>query len=316
MNAANQPIPSVKKDPSRKKKKVRTIKRQEMIAGYIFALPAILGLLIWTIGPLIASFIISFTDWTALRSANWVGFDNYRRIFTEDLYFKKSLVVTFYFAFGSTFVSLIAALFVALLLNMKVKGLSFFRTIYYLPVLVPAVASNILWVWIFNPDFGLLNTILKFFNLPTSMWIYDERTAIPSLILMSVWGIGGTALIFLAGLQDVPKDLHEAVEIDGGGYWHKLWYVTIPSITPVIFFNLVMGLIGSFQAFTQAYIMTSGGPNNSTLFFVLLIYRTAFQQNEFGYASALAWILFVIIALFTLLIFRSSRTWVYYGGGQ
>ncbi|WP_396426723.1 carbohydrate ABC transporter permease [Lederbergia sp. NSJ-179] len=312
----NKTVKLSKIKPSKRKNKLMSIKKQEAIFGYVFAMPAILGILIWTVFPLIASFVLSFTDWTALGSFNWIGLDNFREIFVNDIFFKKSIIVTFYFAFGSTFFTLVAALFVALLMNMKVKGQAFFRTIYYLPVLVPAVASNILWVWLFNPDFGLFNTILKFLHLPPSMWIYDEKTAIPSLILMSVWGLGGTALIFLAGLQDVPKDLHEAVEIDGGNGWHKLRYVTIPSLTPIIFFNLIMGLIGSFQAFTQAYIMTEGGPNNSTLFYVLLIYRTAFQQNDFGYASALAWILFVIIGIFTLLIFRSSKSWVYYGGGK
>lgn len=301
---------------SKKSPRYMSVKKMETVAGYLFAAPAILGILIWTIGPLIASFVLSFTDWTALGKFSWIGLENFKRIFTEDIFFKKSLFVTLYFAFGSTFFTLIAALIVALLMNLDVRGQSFFRTIYYLPVLVPAVASNILWVWLFNPDFGLLNSILSFLNLPTSMWIYDEKMAIPSLILMSVWGLGGTALIFLAGLQDVSKDLLEAVSIDGGNWWHRLRYVTIPSITPVIFFNLVMGLIGAFQVFTQAYIMTEGGPNNATLFYVLLIYRTAFQQNEFGYASALAWILFLVIAIFTLLIFRSSRFWVYYGGEE
>ena len=169
-------------------------------------------------------------------------------------------------------------------------------------MVVPAVASNILWMWLFNPDFGLLNSVLQFFHLPPSNWIFDEQTAIPSLILMAVWGCGGTALVFLAGLQDVPQDLMEAVEVDGGNWRHKFLYVTLPAISPIIFFNLVMGLIGSFQTFSQAYIMTGGGPNNATLFYALLIYRKAFQENQFGYASALAWILFVIIGLFTMLV--------------
>ncbi|MCF6409099.1 carbohydrate ABC transporter permease [Pseudalkalibacillus salsuginis] len=297
-----------------KKTKIRSLHRKEAIAGYIFALPAILGLLLWTIGPMIASLIMSFTNWKIIGASEWVGFQNYVNIFTNDIYFKKSLWVTFYFAFGSTFFTLLSALIVALLMNMNVKGQSVFRTMYYLPVIVPAVASNILWLWLFNPDFGLLNTILDFLGLPTLMWIYDESTAIPSLILLSVWSCGGTALIFLAGLQDVPKQLLEAVDIDGGNVWHKFRYVTIPTITPVIFFNLIMGLIGAFQAFTQAYVMTEGGPNNATFFYVYLIFREAFLQNNMGYASALAWILFIIIALFTLFIFRSSKDWVHYGG--
>lgn len=297
-----------------KKKKKFSLKRNEAIAGYIFAMPAILGLLIWTLAPMIASLFLSFTDYNAISDFNFVGTGNYKEVLFDDLFVKKSLIVTFIFALGSTFFTLLGALIVAMLMNLKVKGQTFYRTIFYLPVIVPAVASNILWLWLFNPDFGLLNSILKFFHLPGSNWVFDESTAIPSLILMAVWGCGGTALIFLAGLQDVPIQLLEAVEVDGGNKWHKLRYVTIPSLTPIIFFNLIMGLIGSFQTFTQSYVMTGGGPNNATLFYSLLIYRNAFEQNRFGYASALAWLLFIIIGLFTLFIFKTAKGWVFYGG--
>lgn len=298
-------------------KKKSPLRRKESIAGYLFTLPAILGLILWTIGPIIASLILSFTDYKVIASSiSWIGFENYIRIFTEDLYFKQSVIVTFYFAFVSTFATLGAALFVALLMNLKVKGQSVWRTIYYLPVLVPAVASNILWMWLFNPEFGLLNSILRFFGLPTSMWIFDEVTVIPSLVLLSIWGCGGAALIFLAGLQDVPKDQMEAVDLDGGNVWHKFRYVTIPTLSPIIFFNLIMGLIGAFQTFNQAYIMTGGGPNNASLFYVYLIYREAFVNSNMGYASALAWILFLVISIFTLFIFKWGRSWVYYGGGR
>lgn len=292
------------------------LKSKEAIAGYLFALPAILGLLVWTIGPMVASLGISLTDWQILSAAKWVGFDNYRAIFTEDLFFKKSLLVTFYFAIGSVVFTMLASIIVALFMNYEVKGQAAFRTVFYLPTIVPIVASSMLWVWLFNPDFGLLNTVLKSVGLPPLMWIYDEATVIPSLILMSMWGCGSAALIILAGLQDVPKHLLEAVEIDGGNGWHKLRYVTIPMITPVIFFNLIMGLIGSLQAFAQAYIMTAGGPNNGTLFYVYLIYREAFQLNHFGYASALSWILFALIAALTAAVFKSSNSWVHYGGGK
>lgn len=293
-----------------------SLKKSENIAGYIFATPAILGLLIFTVIPMIVSLFLSLTNYNVIGAFDFVGIENYQQIFSDDLFFKKSLVVTFVYALGSTFCNLIAALLLALLMNIKVKGQSFFRTIFYLPVVVPAVASNILWMWLYNPDFGLLNSVLNFFHLPSSNWIFDEKTAIPSLFLMGIWACGGTALVFLASLQDVSKDLIEAVEVDGGNWWHKFKYVVIPSISPVIFFNLVMGLIGSFQAFSQAYIMTAGGPNNATLFYALLIYRTAFQQNEFGYASALAWILFIIIGIFTMFIFRTAKSWVHYGGGE
>ncbi|GGD46893.1 carbohydrate ABC transporter permease [Paenibacillus nasutitermitis] len=296
--------------------KAHALKKKEAIAGYLFTLPAILGLLIWTIGPMIASLVISLTDWQIISGANWVGFDNYKTIFTDDLFFKKSLLVTVYFALGSVVFTMLASIIVALFMNYEVKGQALFRTVFYLPTIVPAVASSMLWVWLFNPDFGLLNAVLKAVGLPSLMWIYDETTVIPSLILMSMWGCGSAALIILAGLQDVPKHLLEAVEIDGGNSWHKFRFVTVPMITPVIFFNLVMGLIGSLQAFTQAYVMTGGGPNNGTLFYVFLIYREAFQQNHFGYASALSWILFALIAVLTAVVFKSSKGWVHYGGGK
>jgi len=296
--------------------KAHLLRRKEAIAGYLFTLPAILGLLIWTIGPMIASLVVSLTDWQIISGAHWVGLDNYKTIFTDDLFFKKSLLVTVYFALGSVVFTMLASIIVALFMNYEVKGQALFRTVFYLPTIVPAVASSMLWVWLFNPDFGLLNAVLKAVGLPSLMWIYDEATVIPSLILMSMWGCGSAALIILAGLQDVPKHLLEAVEIDGGNSWHKFRFVTVPMITPVIFFNLVMGLIGSLQAFTQAYVMTGGGPNNGTLFYVFLIYREAFQQNNFGYASALSWILFALIAVLTAVVFRSSKSWVHYGGGK
>ncbi|KAF1297982.1 ABC transporter permease [Enterococcus sp. JM4C] len=299
-----------------KKKKKFKLKQIENFYGYLFASPAILGLLIFTVVPMIASLYLSLTDYNVIADYKFVGLDNYKEIFFDDLFFKKSLVITFIFAIGSTVLTLISALILALLMNSKVKGQGFFRTLFYLPVVVPAVASNILWLWLFNPDFGLFNSILTKLNLPTSDWIFDEKTAIPSLILMGVWACGGTALIFLAGLQDVPTQLLEAVEVDGGNWFHKFRYVTLPSLTPIIFFNLIMGLIGAFQTFSQAYIMTNGGPNNATLFYALLIYRNAFQQNQFGYASALAWILLIIISIFTLFIFRTAKSWVYYGGGE
>lgn len=288
--------------------------RSEAIAGYIFTFPVILGLLLWTIGPMIASLFISFSNWQVLDELKWVGFANYEKIFMRDLFFYKSIVVTLYYAFASVITTTIASIILGALMNLNLKRIGIIRTIFYLPTIVPAVASSFLWLWLFNPDFGLLNTVLSLFGIPKLQWIFDESTAVPSLVFMHIWASGAGALIILAGLKDVPKHLYEAVEIDGGGWWHKFFYISIPMITPVIFFNLIMGFIGSLQAFTQAYIMTSGGPNNATLFFVYYIYREAFINNNFGYACALAWILFCIIAVLTALIFKSSKGWVFYGG--
>nr|WP_311764909.1 sugar ABC transporter permease [Paenibacillus agricola] len=288
--------------------------RSEAIAGYLFALPVILGVLLLTIGPMIASLFISFSNWQVFDELKWSGFKNYEKIFTRDLFFYKSIVVTLYYAFASVITTTIASIILGLMMNLDIKRIGIIRTILYMPTIVPAVASSFLWIWLFNPDFGLLNSILSVVGIPKLQWIFEESTAVPSLVFMHLWASGSGALIILAGLKDVPKHLYEAVEIDGGGWWHKLVYISIPIITPVIFFNLIMGFIGSLQAFTQAYVMTAGGPNNATLFFVYYIYKEAFVNNNFGYASALAWVLFCIIALLTALIFRSSKGWVFYGG--
>jgi len=280
--------------------------------GILLALPAIIGFFLWTVGPAIASLILSLTHWPTAGSPKFVGLDNYIQMFGKDNLFKKSLGVTAYYSFGSIPLVIIVAFIIAILLNQKVKGQSIFRTVYYLPSVVPAVASAMLWLWLFNPDFGLLNYILSIFGLPQLMWIYSETQVVPSLILMSIWAMGGTMLIFLAGLQGVPNSLYEAIEIDGGNWWDKFRHITIPMMTPVIFFNLVMGIIGSFQVFNQAYIMTDGGPNNASLFYVYSLYLNAFRYGKMGYACALAWILFLIILILTLIVFRSSSYWVYY----
>ncbi|MBS4219144.1 sugar ABC transporter permease [Bacillus sp. FJAT-49711] len=284
--------------------------------GILLALPAILGFLIFTFGPMVASLFFSLTDWEIGGEYTFIGLDNYKTMLTEDPLFKKSLGATLYYSLGSVPLVIIVAFIVSLLLNQKVKGLSIFRTIYYLPVIVPSIASTMLWLWIYNPDFGLFNSMLKMVGLPGMQWIYDEKTAVPSLILMSTWGIGNSAVIFLAGLQGIPTHLFEAVDIDGGNAFHKLLYVTIPSMTPTIFFNLIMSLIGTLQVFNEAYIMTAGGPNNSTLFYVYYLFRTAFQETKMGYASALAWVLFLIIMVLTMIVFKSSKSWVYYEGGD
>ncbi|PLS01054.1 carbohydrate ABC transporter permease [Neobacillus cucumis] len=292
------------------------IYRMERNWGILFALPAILGFLIFTVGPMIASLFYSLTDWTIGGDMHFIGLENYITLFRTDDLFRKSLFSTTYYSLGSVPIIIIVGFFIAMLLNQKVKGLPIFRTIFYLPVIVPSIANSMLWLWLFNPDFGLFNTILKELHLPTSQWIYDEKTAIPSLILMSSWGVGNIVVIFLAGLQGVPTHLYEAVEIDGGNSWHKLLHVTIPMMTPTIFFNLIMSLIGMFQEFNMAYIMTQGGPNNSTLMYVFYLYRKAFMETKIGYACALAWILFLFIMILTFIVFKSSKGWVYYEGGD
>lgn len=290
------------------------MRRNEAIAGYVFMLPLILGIILLTYGQFIYSLILSFTDKTVFEAGSFVGFENYRKLLLDDFFFWKSIKATVLYAFGSVIVTQLAALAVALLLNNRsIHGKALFRTIFYIPSIVPAVASCLLWMWMFNPDFGLFNALLKALGLPTSKWIYAESSAVPSLILMSAWACGGPMVIYLSGLANVSPALLEAVDIDGGGAWTKFIQITIPMISPVLFYNTLMGVIGGFMTFTNSYVMTSGGPNNATLFVNYLIYRNAFQYNEFGYASALAWIVFAVLAICTLVIFRFFGKKVYYG---
>jgi len=285
------------------------------ISGMFFASPAILGVLIFTIGPMVYSLYMSFTDFSGTSVPNWIGIENYARMFSgRDPYFYKALGVTIYYVLLAVPTSIAFSFLLALLLNRNMKGKSFFRTIFYLPSIVPVIAISFIWMWLLNPDLGLANEVLRALGLPTSMWIYGEKTVVPSLALMNLWTAGSVTVIFLAGLQNVPRHLHEAIEIDGGGSWAKLVHVTIPMMTPTIFFNLVLGLINGFQIFSQAYVMTDGGPNNASLFYVFYLYREAFQFSRMGSASAIAWVLFLIIMVCTVLIFRTSGNWVYYEG--
>jgi len=219
-----------------------------------------------------------------------------------------------FFTVISVPLSTVVSIAIAMLLNMKVRGLTIYRTIFYLPSVVPLVASSILWLWLFNPSFGLLDSFLRLVGLPAPGWLYSEAAVKPALILMGLWSIGAAIVIYLAGLQGVPQELYEAASLEGANNWQRTWHVTLPMISPVILFNVTLGLIGSFQYFTQAYVMTQGGPNNASLFFALYLYQQAFQYLHLGYGAAMAWLLFVLILLVTLGIFKSSAKWVYYGG--
>ena len=291
--------------------------RRDALVGYLFASPVILGLIIWVMAPMVGSLAISFTDWNVLTPPHWRGLLNYVKMFTTDPFFANSLLVTLYYVGLNTALTFAYSLVLALLLNQKIRGQGVYRAIFYLPAIVPLVASSALWLWLFNPDFGLFNEILQGVGLHKSMWLVNQTTVVPSLVLMGVWGgAGNTIVIFLAALQGVARQLLEAVEIDGGNWWHRFWAVTWPMISPVTFFNLVVGLINSFQIFTQSYIMTSGGPNNASLFYVYLMYREGFERNNMGNAAALAWVLFLIVSLMGLALFRWSRFWVHYEGAN
>jgi len=295
--------------------------RREAIAGYLFIAPWILGFLAFTLGPIIASIVLGFSKWNLMTPPRFTGVENYVNIFKDPLFY-KSLKVTFIYTIFAVPLGLFFGLLIALLMNQGVRGITIFRTIYYLPAILSGVAVAVLWQKIFNPYFGVLNPILKklhimpileLINSPVT-WLYSEFWALPAFIIMSLWGVGGSMIIYLAGLQGIPTHLYEAAEIDGASVLGRFRHVTIPMLSPIIFFNLIMGIIGSFQVFVSSYVMTGGGPNNATLFYVLNLYRQAFQYYRMGYGCALAWILFIIIIGFTLIVWKSSPLWVYYAG--
>jgi multiple sugar transport system permease protein len=282
---------------------------------YLFISPWVIGCVIFTAGPMFTSALLSFMDWDTITAPRWIGLSNYEELLRKDPVFWKSLKVTAVYTCVTVPLHLLSSLMVAILLNQNVKGLGLFRTIFYLPTVLPPVASIMLWIWIFFPD-GLLNACATLFGIPPQNWLQDERLALPSIMLMSLWGFGASMLIFLAGLQSIPAHLYEAADIDGAGRWSKFRHITLPMLSPVIFFNVVTGIIGTFQVFTAGYLFTGGGPNNATMFYVLYLYKNAFEYFRMGYACALAWVLFVIIMACTLLVMRSSAKWVYYEGAR
>ncbi|MYC96643.1 MAG: sugar ABC transporter permease [Caldilineaceae bacterium SB0661_bin_32] len=281
--------------------------------GYLFILPWILGFIIFTAGPMLASLYISFTRWEIVTPSVWVGGAQYVKLFNDDRFW-LSLYNTSYYVFVGVPLHLFFALLAALAVNMNLRGIHFFRTAYYVPSLTPVVANSILWVWIFHPEWGLANAFLEWIGLEGLYWLQDPRLAKPALIVMSFWSIGGQMVILLAGLKGIPMELYEAAAIDGANWWSRFWRVTLPLLTPALFFNLIIAIIGAFQVFTQAYIMTEGGPNYSTLFYLLYLFRAAFENFRMGYASAMAWVLFIIVLTFTALQFMLSDRWVFYEG--
>lgn len=291
--------------------------RREAAEGVLFASPWLIGFFVLTAGPMVASFLLSFTRWNGispLGALRWVGGENYLQLLQRDHSFAKALQNTAFYALFSVPIGMVTSLGLALLLNQRVHGLAFFRTVFYLPSVVSGVATAMLWLWLFNPSFGVVNWGLRHLHLPEPGWLSDESTAIWVFIFMSVWSGGNAMLIYLAGLQGVPEHLYEAAALDGAGPAARFRHVTLPMLSPTLFFNLVMAIIGSFQVFTSAYVMTEGGPNEATLFYVLYLYQKAFEQFQMGYASAMAWILFALVLALTLLVLRSSRVWVYYEG--
>ena len=280
--------------------------------GLLFASPWLIGFLLFTIYPVTMAFYYSFCNVNLMEPSKWIGLANYKEMFFIDEKFRISLDNTLYFVALALPLQTILAIVIAFFLNADIKYRSVYRTIFFLPAIVPQVASAIMWLWILNPRYGLINTILGMIGIQGPAWLNDPSWAKPALILMSLWGIGYQIVIYLAGLQDVPKQLYEAAELDGAGIFSQFIHVTLPLLSPTILFNLITGLIGGFQYFTQAYLMTSGGPMNSTLFYALHLYQKAFENLDFGYASSMAVILLFITLACTLVVFRVSSKFVYY----
>ncbi|MDE0044995.1 MAG: sugar ABC transporter permease [bacterium] len=276
-------------------------------------MPWLITFLWFTLGPFIASIYLSFTNYRFIGLPEWVGLNNYVRLFTDDAKFIRSVINTLYYTAVHVPGIMIMAFFVAILLNQKVKGQPIYRTAFYLPSVTAGVATAYLWILLLQPN-GLVNQFLGLVGIDGPNWLTSSTWAMPALILMSFWGLGTTMIIYLAALQGIPQHLYEAASVDGAGVIRKMWHVTVPMMTPAIFLTAVLQIIGSWQVFTQALIVTNGGPRDSTLFILLHLYRTGFEYFQMGYASAIAWVLFVIILVFTILQFGVARRWVYYEG--
>lgn len=285
------------------------------VTGWLFISPWIVGLVVFFAIPVISSLYYSFTTYSILQPGEFVGFKNYIDLFHDNLFW-KSMYNTIYFAVFFVPLSIIFGVALALMLNMKVKGQGIYRTIFFLPTLVPEVALAVLWLWLLNPGFGLVNAVLDYVGINGPSWLGSEFWSKPSLIFMSLWGIGQAVIIYLAGLGDISDEYYEAAEVDGASWFQKTFNITLPLLTPVIFYNLVMGMIGAFQQFTLPYTLTqgTGKPNNSLTFYVSYLYDNGFQYFKMGYGSAMAWILFIIIMALTALVFWSSKRWVHYQG--
>ena len=299
-----------------KKKSGLNLKKRSTLAGFLFTMPVIIGFLVFTVGPLAVSLYLSFTEYTMVGQPNWIGWDNYLSLFkNEDQVFWKSLKVTAYYVLVGTPIYLLASFGVALLLNRSFRGRGVVRTILYLPAVIPTIAVTMVWKWLTDPSLGVLNNLSKMLGLGIKLtWFYSESTSIPTFILLWIWTCGTTFIVFLAGLQNVPSQLYEAMEVDGGNAWHKLVYITVPMLTPTILFCSMVGFVTAVQCFVPSYSITNGGPNNSTMLLFYYVYREGFRFLNRGKACAIAWVLFVILLIFTQLFGKTTKYWVYYGG--
>lgn len=298
----------------KKRPRLSKARRREAWTFYLTISPWLIGFVLLTLGPMIYSLYVSFTRWDLLTDPVWIGLDNYLQKMPNDARFWQSLKVTLIYTAAYVPLELVGGLALAMLVRNQIRGVRIFRTIFYLPTVLAGVAFVVVWLWMLNPRGGFINLALAEVGIIGPRWLLDPDWSLFSLLLMSFWGWGRAMVIYLAGLQSIPGELYEAAAIDGATDWTKFRHVTIPMLSPTIFFNLILSIIGTFQTFTNAFVATNGGPLDSTLFFVLYLYRQAFQLLNMGYAAALAWILFLIILALTLIIFRTQRFWVFYAG--
>jgi multiple sugar transport system permease protein len=285
--------------------------KRDTIAFFAFASPWIIGFLFLTILPMLVSLVISFTQWDILSPPNWFGWGNYEKMASDPLFYKSLRVTLVYTAFAVP-LNVIISIFVAILLNNNIPGMNFFRTIFYMPAVVSGVVVAIVWLWMFNPEFGVFNNVLGMVGIQGPKWVFEESWALPSLIIMSLWNVGGSIILYLAALQNISTELYEAAQIDGAGWWAQFFNVTIPGISPVLLFTILTGIIGALQVFTPAFIMTNGGPNNATMFYAFYIYNNAFIWHKMGLASAQAWILFILIFFVSVIVLRALGRITYY----
>ena len=290
-------------------------RRVEAILGWVFALPYVIHFLVLDVGAILFAFGLSFFETDLLTGFEFLDIDNYRYLFTEEPLFYKALTNTALYTFISVPLATTLALLIAVLLNQNIMGQGIFRTLFYMPALVTGVAVAIVWLMVLQPDYGISALVFNAFGLKSPGWFWSEEWALPGLALIALWGAGTNMLLYLAGLQSVPTHLQEAARIDGANSFRVFWSITLPMLTPTILFNVITNMIASFQIFTSSFVLTNGGPNNATITMVLLLYRKAFQNFHFGYASSIAWVLFMMILVLALVVFRSSNRWVYYEGG-
>jgi multiple sugar transport system permease protein len=300
------------------RRRISRLALRENVLGYLWIAPWLIGFFVFTFGPMIASLVFSLQNYRIINQPQFIGLTNYRVALTEDKLFWPSLGRTFYYVAASVPLGLLGSLLLAMLLNQRVRGESVFRTFFYLPSLTPSAAAALLWVWLLNYEVGLVNYLLGLVGIQGPPWLGSSQWAIPALVLISLWGgMGGSRMvIFLAGLQSVPQEMYEAADMDGAGGWHKFWKITLPLISPTLFFNFVLGIIGALQVFNTAYITTRGGPGRATWFFALHVYTHAFEYFDMGYASALAWCMFLVLLVFTIIQLRLSDRWVFYAGSR